>query len=95
MAINEEYLKITERFIDEFPEIKLQAENLKANLRDFKFATGIYMQYIIELKSLRNNLLNETVESLKSKLKTLGLSDEEIKKIDKKIDFVNKVIEML
>jgi hypothetical protein len=95
MGINEEYLEESERFINDSVEIKLQAEKLKANMLDYKSSTGIYMKYIVELKLLRNSLLNETVESLKAKLKALGLADEELKKLDKKIDFVNKAIEML
>ena len=95
MGINEEFLEESERFINDSVEIKLQAEKLKANMLDYKSSTGIYMKYIVELKLLRNSLLNETVESLKAKLKALGLADEELKKLDKKIDFVNKAIEML
>jgi hypothetical protein len=95
MGINEEFLEESERFINDSVEIKLQAEKLKASMLDYKSSTGIYMKYIVELKLLRNSLLNETVESLKAKLKALGLADEELKKLDKKIDFVNKAIEML
>ena len=93
--MNENIMNLNEKYKNEFPIIKTQAEKLRAHLKDFKFPLGSYMDYILNIKTLKNNLINNTITELKDKLKVLGATEEEIKKLDKKIDYVNKVVELL
>ena len=53
------------------------------------------MNYIVAIKTLKNDLLSNTVQELKDKLKTLGAEEETIKKSKTKKECYEAVLELL
>jgi len=76
-------------------KIKDEAMNLRSALADHKTSVGIYMNYIVGIKTLKNSLLSSTIEDLKGRLKALGVPEEDIKKLKIKKDYIEALIELL